>query len=462
MVQNTFSDCWPKPLDMNDPRLDKSTTKNWIQGNAIVSVIAMKDPGWSQIVFRRPTGVLVFYNKLDNPAQARNRRPETILFSPLSAHSTYKSEGNGIEYLLIIGPGLQLPVQPQNSSSKPSRSRSTSADVMKEIAKSNPSTPTDSPERITRGRSMSVAVADFTFEAPTDAMTPIFNDTHIIDPSFVLLQFAPYPSVAFSNLDESPHLIPSDDTSNRAISVLDRTPITDLHKIGLVYVGANQNMESQILANTSGSRLYTIFLCSLGQLFALSEAKHVYTGGLDTSPEQFDGPSALMFMHDQRMEQIIFHVTTLMPTRKNDVQCTGKKRHIGNDYVNIVWNESGHPYKHDTIPGQFNYVVIIIEPLADFNSKEYTSSKFRVSLSCLPDLIDLKTESSKLVMGSSLGAYTRQLAVQANMYCQIAASKETGYNSNSRERLRQIKRIKARIGLIDNANATTLDFTRNL
>lgn len=48
-------------------------------------------------------------------------------------------------------------------------------------------------------------------------------------------------------------------------------------------------------------------------------------------------------------KQVIFHVATLMPTKESDPQCTGKKLHIGNNYVNIVYNESGEPYNIQTV-----------------------------------------------------------------------------------------------------------------
>lgn len=47
--------------------------------------------------------------------------------------------------------------------------------------------------------------------------------------------------------------------------------------------------------------------------------------------------------------QVVFHVATMMPTRKSDAQCNGKKRHIGNNYVTIVYNESEEVYDINTI-----------------------------------------------------------------------------------------------------------------
>ena len=46
---------------------------------------------------------------------------------------------------------------------------------------------------------------------------------------------------------------------------------------------------------------------------------------------------------------VIFHVATLMPNKESDPNCNAKKLHIGNDYVTIVYNESGADYKIGTI-----------------------------------------------------------------------------------------------------------------
>lgn len=45
----------------------------------------------------------------------------------------------------------------------------------------------------------------------------------------------------------------------------------------------------------------------------------------------------------------IFHIATLMPNRESDKGCCNKKRHIGNDFVMVVYNDSGEDYKLGTI-----------------------------------------------------------------------------------------------------------------
>lgn len=51
-----------------------------------------------------------------------------------------------------------------------------------------------------------------------------------------------------------------------------------------------------------------------------------------------------------------------MPTNDSDVACNAKKRFIGNDFVTIVYNDSGHPYHLGTISGKFAHVAVVVEP----------------------------------------------------------------------------------------------------
>ena len=46
---------------------------------------------------------------------------------------------------------------------------------------------------------------------------------------------------------------------------------------------------------------------------------------------------------------VIFHITTLMPYHADDTHFTEKKKHIGNDNVTIVYNDSGEDYRMGTI-----------------------------------------------------------------------------------------------------------------
>ena len=63
--------------------------------------------------------------------------------------------------------------------------------------------------------------------------------------------------------------------------------------------------------------------------------------------------------------QMVFHTATLMPNVKGDLKKSldKKKMHIGNDYVAIVYNESGQPYNIGTVVCHFMYVVSIVTNL---------------------------------------------------------------------------------------------------
>lgn len=121
--------------------------------------------------------------------------------------------------------------------------------------------------------------------------------------------------------------------------------------MGVVYVDKAQTTELQILCNTFGSSRYLDFLEGLGPLLCLRDVPPdmVYLGGLDRSGT--DGEFAYCY-HDD-ITQVIFHVATKMPINlAADPSCSNKKLHIGNDFVTIVYNDSGSDYNFGTIKVQ--------------------------------------------------------------------------------------------------------------
>lgn len=107
------------------------------------------------------------------------------------------------------------------------------------------------------------------------------------------------------------------------------------------------NSELAILSNEHGSYRYTEFLTGLGKLIELKDCQpdKVYLGGLDVCGE--DGQFTYCW-HDDIM-QAVFHIATLMPTKDVDKHRCDKKRHLGNDFVSIVYNDSGEDFKLGTI-----------------------------------------------------------------------------------------------------------------
>ncbi|XP_057343805.1 tuberin isoform X3 [Manis pentadactyla] len=258
-----------------------------------------------------------------------------------------------------------------------------------------------------------------------------------INPSFVFLQL--YHSPFFGDESNKPILLPNE-SFERSVQLLDQIPSYDTHKIAVLYVGEGQShSELAILSNEHGSYRYTDFLTGLGKLIELKDCQpdKVYLGGLDVCGE--DGQFTYCW-HDDIM-QAVFHIATLMPTKDVDKQCCDKKRHLGNDFVSIVYNDSGEDFKLGTIRGQFNFVHVIITPL------DYECNL--VSLQCRKDMEGLvDTSVAKIVSDCNLPFVARQMALHANMASQVHHSRSNPtdiYPSKWIARLRHIKRLRHRI-----------------
>ena len=76
-----------------------------------------------------------------------------------------------------------------------------------------------------------------------------------------------------------------------------------------------------------------------------------YSGGLDTKSDATGVESVHTQFQDQ---QIMFHISTLLPFSKIDQQQIERKRHIGNDVVVIVFLEEGGNIDPRKFISQFN------------------------------------------------------------------------------------------------------------
>ncbi|KFW70858.1 Tuberin [Pygoscelis adeliae] len=258
-----------------------------------------------------------------------------------------------------------------------------------------------------------------------------------INPSFVFLQL--YHSPFFGDENNKPLLLPNE-TFERSVQLLDQIPSYDTHKIAVLYVGEGQsNNEIAILSNEHGSYRYTEFLTGLGKLIELKDCQpdKIYLGGLDVCGD--DGQFTYCW-HDDIM-QAIFHIATLMPTKDVDKNRCDKKRHLGNDFVSIVYNDSGEDFKLGTIKGQFNFVHVIITPL-DYDCN-------LVTLQCRKDMEGLvDTSVAKIISDKNLPFVARQMALHANMASQVHHSRSNPtdtYPSKWIARLRHIKRLRHRL-----------------
>uniref|UniRef100_A0A8D8YNL1 Tuberin n=5 Tax=Cacopsylla melanoneura TaxID=428564 RepID=A0A8D8YNL1_9HEMI len=259
------------------------------------------------------------------------------------------------------------------------------------------------------------------------------------NPSSVFLSL--FHSPQFGGTNEKPILVATEQ-GKRAISNLDWIPPYETHKVGVLYVGPGQaNSELDILRNQYGSIRYMEFLQRLGTLIKLTDADplNVFLGGLETNGS--DGKNTYSWQDE--VMQVIFHVATMMPTLESDPNCNNKKKNIGNDYVTIVYNESGVDYNIRTVKGQFIYACVVVEPL------EHGISQ--ITVKTREELVQHVGHSEpKVVSDQNVAILARQLALHANFASRILCSLSKGhksapYASNWLERLRQIKRIKKKI-----------------
>ncbi|KAL8693644.1 MAG: hypothetical protein Q9218_001554 [Villophora microphyllina] len=251
-------------------------------------------------------------------------------------------------------------------------------------------------------------------------------------------------------------VLPEDEQTKRAISTFDRIDTVDGHKAGVIYVAAGQKEEREILANTAGSEVFEDFLAGLGTKVTLKGATF-NTQGLDRQ-EDMDGTHTYAWR--DRVTEIVFHVPTMMPTNlQHDGQCTNKKRHTGNDFVNIIFNESGSLYRFETIDSEFNYVNIVVtppivitpdsrRPLSSSSESGGTETKhfFDVRVLCRSSFPKISSATTPtIVSASALPGYIRQLAINASVFSLVWSNRGGGEHiSNWRSRLREIYRLRER------------------
>ncbi|KAK8002021.1 GTPase activating protein [Apiospora marii] len=240
--------------------------------------------------------------------------------------------------------------------------------------------------------------------------------------------------------------LPQDETVDRAMRTFDRSPTVDGHKVGVIYIGEGQTKETEILANVSGSSEYLEFLNGLGTLTRLKDA----TNNMQGLDRQYDTDGEYTFCWRDRVSEVVFHVTTQMPTNlEHDPQCTLKKRHIGNDFVNIIFNDSG-------LPLQFNYVNIVITPesRASFVATrqrtpiDVKESFYQVQVMSKPGFPEVSPAADmKIVSLRALPDFIRLLALNASVFSMVWSSRDIGeFVSPWRNRLREIARLRERFG----------------
>jgi hypothetical protein len=247
----------------------------------------------------------------------------------------------------------------------------------------------------------------------------------------------------FSPLQVVTDRLPLTDKLKRALAVVDKAMGREVHKVGLLYVGEGQEQQNEILANSRGSPMYREFTAALGWHVDILTHKG-YVGAL----ERDGAVGATTLYWANSTSEIVFHEVVAMPTSETDAQQIHKKKHVGNDYVHIIWCEHLRDYNPLTITSGFNEAHIVVYPLP--------TGLFRIAIHRNPQLPPFGPLQHGMVINKELLApLVRQTAVNADYLASVMLKNEFGVKPYL-HRQRQINEI------IDRYKADEVSFLENL
>ena len=382
-----------------------------------LSSVDNMNSGWAEIHIRRPSGSSLWFinsHKFNLGLNTLTKPENHILGHPLSVSASdlrWNEQNDDVSFALGTSHHVAA------VSRQRSRTVSSSQDYVMAAAKakakvahvlSNETVPCDLPE-----------------------------DGHTLSPEFIFLQLFHSP-IAGDGI-QRPLLLPDSATIERSVSNLDLIPPYNTWGAGVVYVRPGQSDDcKKILRNRYGSLRFQNFLSSLGGLVWLADCDPaaIYLGGLD----DVDGEDGDMtYVWQENVMQMVFHVATLMPNHESDV--SNKLRHIGNDYVTIVYDDNPTPnyIPGSVVKGQFLSIEIVVSPL-EFG---YNIVKLVYHKSELKSV--LQVEDQYTVSDSKLALLVRQLALHASMASAAQHLKfPEKFVSKALSRLKQIKHIRSR------------------
>eukprot|EP00118_Oscarella_pearsei_P028342 m.1921 g.1921 ORF g.1921 m.1921 type:complete len:1288 (+) comp8060_c0_seq1:132-3995(+) len=141
---------------------------------------------------------------------------------------------------------------------------------------------------------------------------------------------------------------------------LDEEGLSSRYRIGVMYCKEGQKTEDEMYGNETGSPAFDRFLTVLGEKVTLKGFQS-YRAQLDTKGDSTGTHSIFTSFHSK---DIMFHVSTLLPYTPNNDQQVLRKRHIGNDIVTIVFQESGsEPFSPKMVRSNFQHIFLVVRLL---------------------------------------------------------------------------------------------------
>ena len=158
-------------------------------------------------------------------------------------------------------------------------------------------------------------------------------------------------------------------------------------KFGLVYCAPGQDSERSFLANESGSADFDEFCEFIGEKITLQDFPG-YSGGL-SKMSGLSGEHTIYTKYGSAAEEqeieIVFHVSTMLPNNPNDPQKIEKKRHIGNDFIVLLFkeaNDENDVIDVSTFLSKFNHIFIVVNPVKE----EGMPTRYRVTVAANDDI----------------------------------------------------------------------------
>ncbi|XP_076663461.1 GTPase-activating Rap/Ran-GAP domain-like protein 3 isoform X2 [Andrena cerasifolii] len=145
-------------------------------------------------------------------------------------------------------------------------------------------------------------------------------------------------------------------------------------KFGVIYAERGQITDDEMLSNEKGSPGFEKFLEMLGERIRLQNWDK-YRGGLDVKGDMTGKES---YYTVYAGHEVMYHVSTMLPYSKDNPQQLERKRHIGNDIVNIVYTDDPDAidtFNPNCIRSQFTHVFAVV-------SAEDNNRGWRVAIYC--------------------------------------------------------------------------------
>ncbi|PIK34754.1 putative signal-induced proliferation-associated 1-like protein 2 isoform X3 [Apostichopus japonicus] len=141
--------------------------------------------------------------------------------------------------------------------------------------------------------------------------------------------------------------------------------LSNKYKIGILYCRAGQGTEEEMYNNEHSGPAFDEFLECVGEKVKLKGFVK-YRAQLDNRTDS-TGPHSIYAVYQGN--EIMFHVSTMLPYTPNNRQQLPRKRHVGNDIVTIIFQEPGSlPFTPKSVRSHFQHIFIVIrahEPNTD-------------------------------------------------------------------------------------------------